>query len=77
MPAKNTKKATKSKRTTLSLKPVETRLKAIVAGLKKQLHQNPPDPKKAIIKQDIKNVQGIIDELPNNCHKIGPYDLGI
>lgn len=74
MPAKKRKKKSKN----LSLKPVETQLKATLADLNKQLNQSGITPaQKAIVEKDIQNVKAIIDGLPVNCHKTPAYDLGI
>jgi hypothetical protein len=78
-PRKTKKKAKKpSKRNkTLTLKKVEAELKDVLAGLKQQLNQNPPNPSKGIIEEDILKVQALMDGLPNSCHKNPAYNVGI
>lgn len=62
----------------LSLKPVEKHLKGILLKLQAQAKKTTLTKQQTkVLQRDIKNIKRLIADLPDDCHKSQPYDIGI
>jgi len=62
----------------LSLKPVQKQLKGILLKLQAQAKKQTLTKQQAgVLHRDIKNIKRLIADLPDDCHKSQPYDLGV